>query len=49
MDAVAVPALLVVIVAAIVVIVLRLRRANATEPEAPASVRPAVPVLQGAL
>jgi anti-sigma regulatory factor (Ser/Thr protein kinase) len=49
MDAVAVPALLVVIVAAIVVIVLRLRRANATEPEAPASARPAVPVLQGAL
>jgi anti-sigma regulatory factor (Ser/Thr protein kinase) len=49
MEAVAVPALFVLIVAAVVVIVLRSRRAVATEPEPLAPARPAVPVLQGAL
>jgi anti-sigma regulatory factor (Ser/Thr protein kinase) len=49
MEAVAVPALLVIIVAAVVVIVLRSRRAIAIEPEPQAPTRPAVPVLQGAL
>jgi anti-sigma regulatory factor (Ser/Thr protein kinase) len=49
MEAVAVPALLVLIVAAVVVIVLRSRRVIATEPEPQAPARPAVPVLQGAL
>jgi len=49
MEAVAVPALLVLIVAAVVVIVLRSRRAIATEPEPDMFAPPAVPVLQGAL
>ncbi len=49
MEAVAVPALLVLIVALIVVIALRARRVIATEPESLAPARPAVPVLQGAL
>ncbi len=51
MEAVAVPALLVLIVAAVIVIVLRARSVIVTEsePEPQPSARPAVPVLQGAL
>jgi anti-sigma regulatory factor (Ser/Thr protein kinase) len=50
MEAVAVPALIVLIVAAVIVMAARLRRrAMALEPEPQAVARPAVPVLQGAL
>jgi anti-sigma regulatory factor (Ser/Thr protein kinase) len=48
MEAVALPALIVVIVAAVIVMAARLRR-RAVAPEAVSEARPAVPVLQGAL
>jgi anti-sigma regulatory factor (Ser/Thr protein kinase) len=50
MEAVALPALIVLIVAAVIVMAARLRRRAVTaEPEPVAAARPAVPVLQGAL